>query len=91
VVAGTASAVAGGVHRRQSNKWAAKDQQATADQQAAYDQGQVDAQAQPAPPPPPPPAAGDTVSQLERLAQLKEQGLLTDEEFAAEKAKILAG
>lgn len=88
VVAGTASAVVGGVHRRQAKRWEAKDQQ-------AHDQGQADAvaQQQQAPPPTPPAPAGqdDTVSQLERLAKLKEQGVLNDEEFAAEKAKILAG
>ena len=41
----------------------------------------------------PPPAAGglspDAMAQLQQLAQLKEQGILTDEEFAAQKAKIL--
>ena len=51
-VAGTASAVSGRVHRRQQNKWAAQDQQAMAQQQAAYNQGVADAQ--PAPPPPAP-------------------------------------
>ena len=94
VVAGTASAVAGGVHHRQANKWAEQDQQVQAQQQAAYDQGAADAQAaaaQQAPAAAPAAPAGDPVEQLERLAKLKEQGILTDEEFAAEKAKILAG
>ncbi|MDH3708124.1 MAG: SHOCT domain-containing protein [Acidimicrobiia bacterium] len=90
-VAGTASAVSGRVHHRQNEKWAAENQEAYAQQQqAAYDQGVADA----APPPPPPPAADDAddnIAQLERLAKLKEQGILTDDEFAAEKAKILAG
>ncbi len=98
VVAGTASAVAGGVHRRQANKWAEKDQQAQAQQQAIYEQGVADAQAAqqaaapapaPAPAPAAAPAAEDPIAQIERLGQLKEQGLLTDEEFAAQKAKIL--
>jgi hypothetical protein len=40
-------------------------------------------------PPPGAPAADDKFAQLEKLAQLKQQGILTDEEFAAEKAKIL--
>ena len=91
-VAGTASAVSGRVHRRQQQKWANQDQQSMATQQAAYDQGLVDAQ-QAAPPPPPPPSAGgdDTIAQLEKLGQLRDQGILTDEEFQAQKAKLLAG
>lgn len=50
-------------------------------------------QAQAAPQAAPPPAAAqpDMVEQLERLAKLKEQGILTDEEFAAQKQKLLAG
>jgi hypothetical protein len=53
--------------------------------QAAYEQGVADAQA-PAPPPPP---QQDTVEQLKRLAELRDQGVLTEEEFTAEKRKIL--
>lgn len=88
VVAGTASAVAGGVHRRQSNKWSEKDQQAQAQQQATYDQGVADAQAvQPAPAAAPP--AEDPIQQIEKLGKLKQEGLLTEEEFSAQKAKIL--
>ena len=89
VVAGTASAVAGGVQRRQSNKWAAKEQEAQAQQQAIYEQGVADAQAAAAPPPAAAPAAEDPIAQIEKLGKLKEQGLLTEEEFAAQKAKIL--
>lgn len=94
VVAGTASAVAGRVNRHQQQKWAAQDQQAY--EQQAY--------AQPAPPPPPvaapapmpeaapaaPAAGGDRIEQLSQLADLHDRGILTDVEFAAEKAKILA-
>ena len=76
VVAGTATAVSGRVQRRQSEKYAAQDQQ-------AYDQQQ--AQDQQAPPEP----EDDTTAQLQNLAQLNKQGVLTDEEFAAAKAKIL--
>ena len=86
-IAGTASAVSGRVHRRQQNKWAAQDQQAMAQQQAAYDQGIADAQA--APPPPPASGGQDTMAELQRLGEMKNQGLLTDEEFAAAKAKLL--
>ena len=93
VVAGTASAVSGRVQRRQAEKFADRDAQIYADRQAAYNQ----ATAQPAPAPAPAPVAAapsaggnDTLSQLERLADLKAQGILTDAEFAAQKAKILA-
>ena len=85
VVAGTASAVNGRVQRRQAEKFADRDAQIAADRQAAY--------AQQAPPPPPPPAAAapqaDVVEQLKGLASLRDQGILTDAEFAAQKAKIL--
>jgi len=88
-IAGTASAVSGRVQRRQNQRWSADQQQVAAQQQAAYNQGVADA----APPPPPAaaPASGedDRIAQLERLAGLREKGILTDEEFAAEKAKIL--
>jgi 3-oxoacyl-ACP reductase-like protein len=87
--------VAGGVHRRQANRWAEKDQQAQAQQQAVYEQGVADARAAQAAAPPPAaapaaaPAAEDPIAQIEKLGKLKEQGLLTEEEFAAQKAKIL--
>lgn len=86
-VAGTATAVSNRVSRRQGRRWQQKE-----DEQAAQSQQQY------APPPPPPsqtaPAASagnpDAVSaELERLANLKSQGLLTDEEFAAAKSKVL--
>ncbi|MGA7420184.1 MAG: SHOCT domain-containing protein [Acidimicrobiales bacterium] len=53
-----------------------------------WSQQEAPQQAQYAPPPPAP--ATDTVSQLQGLAQLKAQGVLTDAEFASQKAKILA-
>ncbi len=87
VVAGTAGAV---VHRQQ-NRYAAKDQQAA--DAAAYQQQQAEAaMAAQAPAYPAAPAAPavDKVSELQKLADLKAQGILTEEEFAAEKAKILA-
>jgi hypothetical protein len=95
-IAGTATAVSNRVSRRQANRWAEKDdQQAAQEEQAAkaqaYDQQQ--AYAQQAPPPPPPPAAPqvDVIGQLQKLGELKAAGILTEEEFAAQKAKILAG
>jgi hypothetical protein len=88
VVAGTATAVSNRVSRRQANRWS---------QQAAPQQPQYAPQAPPpqyvqAPPPPPPPPAPpvDIVAQLKGLAELRDQGVLTDAEFDAQKAKILA-
>jgi hypothetical protein len=89
VVAGTATAVAGGVGRRQSKKQAAQQEEQAAAQQTAYDQGQADAQ--PSPPAATPAAGDDMMSQLEKLGQLHDQGVLTDAEFEAQKAKLLAG
>jgi hypothetical protein len=83
-IAGTATAVSNRVSRRQQNRWAQQEDQQYAQQQ----------QPQYAPPPPPPappaPPARDTVAQLKDLAELKAQGILTDAEFDAQKAKILA-
>ena len=99
VVAGTATAVSGRVQRRQAEKYAGRDAQIYADREQAYEQQTAPQPAyqQPAPPPatppPPAPAAGgtDVVAELERLGTLKQQGVLTDEEFQAAKAKVLAG
>jgi hypothetical protein len=88
VVAGTATAVSNRVSRRQANKWAEQDQYAP-----AYMSAQAPPQDYAPPPqaaPPPAVAAGpDPIEQLKELGQLHEQGILTDEEFAAQKAKIL--
>jgi Short C-terminal domain len=78
VVAGTA----GAVRHRQDQKYAAQDQEAY-DQQMAAQQAAA-AQAAPAAP-----AAPDYAAELEQLAQLKAQGILTDEEFEAKKKQIL--
>ena len=79
VVAGTATAVSGRVQRRQAAKWDAQQQEQYA-QEPQY--------AQPAPAPAPAPEE-DATAQLQNLAALHTQGVLTDEEFAAAKAKIL--
>ncbi len=84
-VAGTASAVAGNVHHRQEKKWAGQEAEAQA-QAAPAEQPMEQSQAAPAPAAS---AADDQIAQLEKLAQLKEQGILTEEEFAAKKAQIL--
>jgi hypothetical protein len=73
VIAGTATAVSNRVAHRQAQKFAGQD----AEQQ------------QPQAAPAPAPAADDTTAQLQQLAQLHSQGILTDEEFAAKKAQIL--
>ena len=94
VVAGTASAVSGRVQRRPAETYASRDAQIYADRQSAYDQQAYDQQAyaQQAPPPPPVAAAApevDVISQLKSLAALRDQGILTEDEFTAQKAKIL--
>ncbi|MCX4683131.1 SHOCT domain-containing protein [Kitasatospora purpeofusca] len=82
VVAGTATAVSNRVSRRQAGRWA-----------------QQESSAEPAPAAPPPAAAApaapaaptmeEKLDQLKDLATLKDQGVLTEEEFAAQKARIL--
>ena len=89
VVAGTATAVSGRVARRQNARWEAQDQQQY-DAQMYQQQQMAQQQQQYAPPPAAAaPAADDQAAQLQNLAQLHEQGVLTDEEFAAAKAKLL--
>jgi hypothetical protein len=90
VVAGTASAVSGRVQRRQAEKYADRDAQIAAERNYAYQQQMAPQQTQYAPPPPPPAAPeSDVVEQLTKLAQLRDQGILTEQEFAAQKAKVL--
>ena len=87
VIAGTATSVSNRVSRRQYNRWSQQDEQ--------QEQQQAAQQPPPAPSAPAPaaaaPASGadDRIAQLQQLGELKAQGILTDEEFAAEKAKIL--
>ena len=80
VVAGTATAVSNRVSRRQARRWGYMDEP----QQQQY----AEPEPQYAPPPPPPPEE-DPVAKLRELAQLRDDGILTEEEFAAQKAKIL--
>ena len=83
VVAGTATAVSNRVSRRQANRWAEQDAQ-----QYGYESDQYAA----APPPAPAaPSTDDKLEQLKQLGELKTAGVLTDAEFEAQKAKILAG
>ena len=79
VVAGTATAVSNRVSRRQADRWSQQEQ-------AAYPPQEQYAA--------PPPAEDDRdrqIAQLKELADLKAQGILTEEEFAAQKAQILGG
>lgn len=88
VIAGTATAVSNGVSRRQYGRWEKKAQQEQQQQQPQQPQQA----APPAPAPAAAPATGgmdDKIEQLKQLGELHEQGILTDEEFAAQKAKIL--
>jgi hypothetical protein len=81
VVAGTATTVSNRVSRRQQGRWAAQEQQqmaAAPPQQQAY-----------AAPPAPPAQEADPMERLKELGQLHESGVLTDQEFADAKAKIL--
>ncbi len=79
VIAGTATATSNAVNRRQAQK-----------NVSAVAQAEQQVYAQPAPPPQAPPeSTDDKLAQLERLGQLKAQGILTEEEFAAQKAAIL--
>jgi putative oligomerization/nucleic acid binding protein len=84
VVAGTATAVSNRVSRRQYGRWSQQEEEQQAQQQQQ--------QQQYAPPPAAAPAEPDTddmIAQLKELAKLKDAGVLTEEEFAAQKAKIL--
>jgi thiaminase len=77
VVAGTATAVSGRVARRQANRYADQDAQYVQQQTAAATQGASSVPEE------------DATTQIQQLAQLHASGALTDEEFAAAKAKIL--
>lgn len=91
VVAGTATAVSGRVQRRQAEKFASRDAQIYADREQAYTQTAPPPQAAyPAPAPVAAASESDKFDQLAKLGELKAQGILTEAEFTAEKAKILA-
>jgi hypothetical protein len=79
VVAGTATAVSNRVSRRQAQRWAGQDAYGYQEPPpTAYQE-----------PPPVAPAAADPIEQLKQLGALHQQGILTDEEFAAQKARLL--
>jgi hypothetical protein len=89
VVAGTASAVGGRVRHHQDQKWAA--QEAPPPQQVYQQPQPVYQQPQQVPDQRSATGSPDRLAQLKQLGDLKAQGVLTEQEFAAEKAKILAG
>jgi Short C-terminal domain len=80
VIAGTATSVSNRVSKRQGERWSAQEEQAA-----------VQAQAAPAQMAPTQSGGSSTIDQLKELGELKAQGILTEEEFAAQKAKILGG
>jgi hypothetical protein len=90
VIAGTATAVSGRVQRRQAEKFAQRDANIYAEREQAYEQQTGYQQPAPAPAPAAAPQ-GDMMDQLQKLGDLKAQGILTDAEFEAQKAKILNG
>jgi hypothetical protein len=81
VIAGTATAVSNRVSRRQAGRWAEQDQAQGYEQQAAA--------APPASAPPPASTMDDKLDQLKQLGELKTQGVLTEQEFEAQKSRIL--
>lgn len=78
VIAGTATAVSNRVSRRQANRY-----------ESQAEQQQAQAAAPPPAPAPAAPAQESDVDQLQQIAALHQQGILTDEEFAAKKQQIL--
>ena len=84
-IAGTATAVSNRVSRRQGERWANEQDAAAYQEQQAYQQAHHRHL-----PPPAAPAADDMLDQLKQLGELHAAGVLTDDEFAAQKAKILA-
>jgi hypothetical protein len=82
VIAGTATAVSNRVSRRQAQRWQSQGSDPYGQPEPAYE-----------PPPrsaaPPDAAAADPIQQLKDLAALRDQGVLTEEEFAAQKARVL--
>jgi hypothetical protein len=88
VVAGTATAVSNRVSRRQADRWAAQGEQYRP-REAPYAYAEEQQQQQAYAPAPAAPDKSQQIEQLKELADLKAQGILTEEEFAAQKAQIL--
>lgn len=88
VIAGTAQAVTGRVARRQAENFAQRDAQIAAQRQAAYAEATAPAASGVAAVSAP--GGEDVIAKIKQLGELRDQGLLTEEEFAAQKAKLLA-
>jgi Short C-terminal domain len=86
VVAGTATAVSNRVSRRQAQRWSQQGSEYQPVQRVGYTEAPPQQQQYAAPAP----AGPDPIQQLKDLAELKNQGILTEQEFAQQKAKILA-
>jgi hypothetical protein len=84
VVAGTATAVSNRVSRRQAERWQRQGSDPYGQPEPAYEEAEPEYAASPQAAP-----AADPIQQLKDLAALKDQGVLTEEEFAAQKARIL--
>jgi putative oligomerization/nucleic acid binding protein len=82
VVAGTATAVSNRVSRRQANRWSSQGPDGQPEPEPT-DEAPPEPEADAAPAP-------DPIERLKGLGELHEQGILTDEEFASEKAKVLS-
>jgi hypothetical protein len=85
VVAGTATAVSNRVSRRQAQRWGYMDEPQQQQPQQAYEPPPQ----QYAPPPPAAPEEEDPIEKLREYAKLRDDGILTDEEFAEQKRKLL--
>lgn len=88
VIAGTATSVSNRVSRRQANRWA-KEEQPQQEYAAPPQQYAPPPEPQYAPAPPAESGGGDMLAQLEKLGQLRDAGVLTDEEFFQQKSRIL--
>ncbi len=84
VIAGTATAVSNRVSRRQAGRWAAQEEA----QQQQYEPAPAPAPA-PVPPQPVADSPGVDLAQLQQLGELRAAGVLTEDEFQAQKARIL--
>jgi Short C-terminal domain len=90
VVAGTATAVSNRVSRRQARRWSEQGGYVPGPGRTAYYAEPPQQEYEPQYAPEPPAPAADPIEQLKQLGELHAQGILTDEEFAAQKAKLLA-
>jgi hypothetical protein len=91
VVAGTATAVSNRVSRRQAGRWAAQEQQQYPQEQYQQPAYAPPSQYEAAPSPQEADDGSSLIAQLEKLGNLRDKGILTDEEFAQQKARLLSG